>query len=105
MRIGHRPWGACWCAVPWGHAVATASASVHHPTAVEGGKGTGAHGANSGMDGTHDQSVRNRLARLQDAGVSIWLDTLSRELLDSGEFAGSIAKRGHRRDVEPDHLR
>ena len=30
------------------------------------------------------------LARLHDAGVSIWLDTLSRELLDSGEFAELI---------------
>jgi len=28
----------------------------------------------------------NRLQRLQGAGVSIWLDTLSRELLESGEF-------------------
>jgi transaldolase len=28
-----------------------------------------------------------RLERLHDAGVSIWLDTLSRELLDSGEFS------------------
>lgn len=27
------------------------------------------------------------LQRLREAGVSIWLDTLSRELLDSGEFA------------------
>jgi transaldolase len=27
-----------------------------------------------------------RLKQLQDAGVSIWLDTLSRELLESGEF-------------------
>jgi len=33
----------------------------------------------------------NRLEHLQDAGVSIWLDTLSRELLDSGAFAGLIA--------------
>ena len=33
----------------------------------------------------------NRLAQLQDAGVSIWLDTLSRELLDSGAFAELIA--------------
>jgi transaldolase len=33
----------------------------------------------------------NRLQALHDAGVSIWLDTLSRELLDSGEFAGLIA--------------
>jgi len=29
----------------------------------------------------------NRLEALRDAGVSIWLDTLSRELLDSGRFA------------------
>jgi transaldolase len=32
-----------------------------------------------------------RLERLRDAGVSIWLDTLSRELLDSGAFATLIA--------------
>ena len=31
------------------------------------------------------------LHRLRDAGVSIWLDTLSRELLDSGMFAELIA--------------
>jgi transaldolase len=29
----------------------------------------------------------SRLQRLHDAGVSIWLDTLSRDLLDSGAFA------------------
>jgi transaldolase len=29
----------------------------------------------------------NRLQRLHDAGVSIWLDTLSRELLETGAFA------------------
>ncbi len=34
----------------------------------------------------------NRLQRLHDAGVSIWLDTLSRELLDSGAFAELIAE-------------
>jgi transaldolase len=28
----------------------------------------------------------NRMQRLHEAGVSIWLDTLSRELLESGEF-------------------
>src|SRR5215212_7390437 len=28
----------------------------------------------------------NRLERLREAGVSIWLDTLSRELLVSGDF-------------------
>jgi transaldolase len=33
----------------------------------------------------------NRLEQLHDAGVSIWLDTLSRELLDSGRFATLIA--------------
>ena len=33
----------------------------------------------------------NRLRALHDAGVSIWLDTLSRELLESGEFARLIA--------------
>jgi transaldolase len=30
------------------------------------------------------------LRRLREAGVSIWLDTLSRQLLDSGEFAALI---------------
>jgi transaldolase len=33
----------------------------------------------------------NRLQHLHDAGVSIWLDTLSRELLDSGVFAALVA--------------
>jgi transaldolase len=33
----------------------------------------------------------NRLEQLHEAGVSIWLDTLSRELLDSGAFAVLIA--------------
>jgi transaldolase len=33
----------------------------------------------------------NRLQALHDAGVSIWLDTLSRDLLDSGAFAELIA--------------
>ena len=33
----------------------------------------------------------NRLRALQDAGVSIWLDTLSRDLLESGHFAALIA--------------
>ena len=36
----------------------------------------------------------NRLQQLQDAGVSIWLDTLSRELLESGGFARLIADFG-----------
>ena len=33
----------------------------------------------------------NRLQALHDAGVSIWLDTLSRDLIDSGDFARLIA--------------
>ena len=32
----------------------------------------------------------NRLSALHDAGVSIWLDTLSRELLERGEFSELI---------------
>jgi transaldolase len=32
----------------------------------------------------------NRLRQLQEAGVSIWLDTLSRELLESGDFAALV---------------
>jgi len=35
----------------------------------------------------------SRLEQLRDAGVSIWLDTLSRELLESGAFAALIADR------------
>jgi transaldolase len=35
----------------------------------------------------------NRLQALHDAGVSIWLDTLSRELLESGDFAGLMAEQ------------
>jgi transaldolase len=34
----------------------------------------------------------NRLEQLHDAGVSIWLDTLSRELLDGGGFATLITR-------------
>lgn len=34
--------------------------------------------------------ARSRLAELQHAGVSIWLDMLSRELLDSGRFSQLI---------------
>ena len=33
----------------------------------------------------------NRLQTLHDAGISIWLDTLSRELLDTGAFATLIS--------------
>jgi transaldolase len=34
----------------------------------------------------------NRLQALHDAGVSIWLDSLSRDLLDSGAFAALISE-------------
>ena len=34
------------------------------------------------------------LQRLREAGVFIWLDTMSRELLDSGEFAELIRDWG-----------
>jgi transaldolase len=35
--------------------------------------------------------IANRLQELHDTGVSVWLDDLSRELLDSGHFAELIA--------------
>ena len=34
------------------------------------------------------------MQRLREAGVSIWLDTLSRELLESGGFAGLMSDYG-----------
>jgi transaldolase len=43
-------------------------------------RGTGPGRGDAGL-------AMNRLQRLHEAGVSIWLDTLSRELLESGEFA------------------
>jgi transaldolase len=36
----------------------------------------------------------NRLLQLRDAGVSIWLDTLSRPLLETGEFARLVREQG-----------
>ena len=48
----------------------------------------------------------NRLQHLEDAGVSIWLDDLSRELIESGEFMRLVQEQaGNRRHLEPDHLR
>ena len=41
---------------------------------------------------TRHQQELGRLQRLHEAGVSIWLDTLSRDLLDSGEFDRLIAR-------------
>jgi transaldolase len=40
---------------------------------------------------TRDQTINRRLQALRHTGVSIWLDTLSRELLETGAFAGLIA--------------
>src|ERR671910_1802137 len=41
---------------------------------------------------TRGLTINPRLQALHDAGVSIWLDTLSRELLDTGGFARLIAQ-------------
>jgi transaldolase len=41
---------------------------------------------------TRDQAINRPLQALHHAGVSIWLDTLSRELLESGAFASLIAE-------------
>jgi transaldolase len=40
---------------------------------------------------TSTRTTNPRLRALRDAGVSIWLDTLSRELLETGAFADLIA--------------
>ena len=40
------------------------------------------------------EQVIDRLGRLRAAGVSIWLDTLSRELLETGRFAGLVRDFG-----------
>ena len=39
-------------------------------------------------------TVNPNLQKLREAGVSIWLDTLSRDLLESGEFAELISDYG-----------
>jgi transaldolase len=53
------------------------------------GKNAGFSGANRHMK--RDQTTHPRLQALRDAGVSIWLDTLSRELLETGAFAALVA--------------
>jgi len=53
------------------------------------GKNARLSGANRHMN--PDQTTRPRLQALRDAGVSIWLDTLSRELLETGAFAALVA--------------
>ena len=53
------------------------------------GKNAGLSGANRHVN--RDQAIHPRLQALRDAGVSIWLDTLSRELLETGAFAVLVA--------------
>ena len=48
----------------------------------------------------------NRLQHLEDAGVSIWLDDLSRDLLESGDFMRLVQEQAVTgANLEPDHLR
>ena len=50
--------------------------------------------------------MSERLKALADAGVSIWLDDLSRERINSGNLADLVADYSrHRRDHQPDDLR
>lgn len=46
-----------------------------------------------------------RLRQLHDAGVSIWLDTLSRGLLTSGEFQTLLDEWSVTGHIHPDDLR
>src|SRR5215469_3732517 len=39
-------------------------------------------------------ALNSRMRQLRDAGVSVWLDTLSRQLLDSGGFAELVRDFG-----------
>src|SRR5439155_25695104 len=55
---------------------------LRHPVAV---------GAPAEGPGNPEAHV-NRLERLHQAGVSIWLDTLSRELLETGEFERLVSE-------------
>ena len=48
---------------------------------------------------------RSRLQELSAAGVSVWIDSLSREMLDSGAARRADGRRlGRRRHLEPDDL-
>ncbi|HEY3437492.1 MAG TPA: transaldolase family protein, partial [Actinotalea sp.] len=48
----------------------------------------------STLHATDSSSLPAPVARLRDAGVAIWLDDLSRELIRSGELARLVAERG-----------
>ena len=43
--------------------------------------------------------------QLHDLGQSLWLDNITRRLLDNGTLDATSTTFGHRTDVEPDHLR
>ena len=50
--------------------------------------------------------MSDRLKALADAGVSIWLDDLSRERIETGNLADLVSEQPRRRgDDEPDDLR
>ena len=50
--------------------------------------------------------MSERLKALADAGVSIWLDDLSRDRITSGNLADLVANSlGQRRHHQPDDLR
>ena len=50
--------------------------------------------------------MTDRLKALSDAGVSIWLDDLSRERLETGNLADLVEEQPRRRrDHQPDDLR
>jgi transaldolase len=53
--------------------------------------GTEAGAAYRVIHASHSVRDMNRLEQLHEAGVSIWLDTLSRELVEDGGFAALIA--------------
>ena len=48
----------------------------------------------------------NRTQQLHDLGQSLWLDNITRTLLDDGTLR-ALHRRilGHRPDLQPDHLR
>jgi transaldolase len=58
----------------------------NEPAPGHGRRSVGSRGRQPLSHGGDEAPAVSRLDRLQEAGVSIWLDTLSRELLETGEF-------------------
>jgi transaldolase len=79
----HAGWPQRWCATP----IETRTVARNPGPTV--GKGRQRKDASSHM--TPHENINRRLQALHHAGVSIWLDTLSRDLLESGTFASLIA--------------